>query len=286
MFTAANYLDISMSFNKSGFSSMVYKHLRKPVLIAGVLIGGSSVFAGAAKANLHVFECNFTNVSSDQRCTNPSNWTYAGSPPPQTSPPLQLGDKLLNVISYSFSDYSTGAPTPTTPSGHFDFSWLDPNNDGIPNYADDAWNVRTVFDNTVTGDGSNIATGTLNYTLQITDPGWTFTNVELDSGHIGSGVSVNKYINDPAFPMANPASPAGIPYLISTDGSTSNKPLGGTFVNVTDTYTVTAGGGLGAFNNGFKQTPAPLPILGVGAAFGSIRKLRKFSSQLKTFSMG
>lgn len=31
--------------------------------------------------------------------------------------------------------------------------------------------------------------------------------------------------------------------------------------------------------------PGPLPLLGVGAAFGSIRKLRKFSSQLKTFSM-
>jgi|688.fasta_scaffold74948_8 hypothetical protein len=34
------------------------------------------------------------------------------------------------------------------------------------------------------------------------------------------------------------------------------------------------------------SVPAPLPLLGVGAAFGSIRKLRKFSSQLKTFSMG
>jgi hypothetical protein len=34
------------------------------------------------------------------------------------------------------------------------------------------------------------------------------------------------------------------------------------------------------------SVPAPLPFLGVGAAFGSIRKLRKFSSQLKTFSMG
>ena len=40
--------------------------------------------------------------------------------------------------------------------------------------------------------------------------------------------------------------------------------------------------------NSFQQheVPAPLPLLGVGAAFGSIRKLRKFSSQLKTFSMG
>jgi hypothetical protein len=116
----------------------------------------------------------------------------------------------------------------------------------------------------------------LNYTLQITDPGWQFANVELDSGHIGTGVTVTKAI-------------AGLtpsPYLTSTDGSASNKPLGGTFVNVTDAYSVTASGGLGAFNNGFTQTPAPLPILGVGAAFGSIRKLRKFSSRLKTFSMG
>jgi len=38
--------------------------------------------------------------------------------------------------------------------------------------------------------------------------------------------------------------------------------------------------------NAYKQVPAPLPILGAGVALGSIRKLRKFSSRLKTFSMG
>jgi hypothetical protein len=47
---------------------------------------------------------------------------------------------------------------------------------------------------------------------------------------------------------------------------------------------------LDAIQNNYTQrnhdVPAPLPLLGVGAAFGSIRKLRKFSSQLKTFSMG
>lgn len=31
--------------------------------------------------------------------------------------------------------------------------------------------------------------------------------------------------------------------------------------------------------------PAPLPLLGIGAAFGSIRKLRNFSSKLKSFSL-
>jgi hypothetical protein len=185
-----------------------------------------------------------------------------------------LGDKLLNIVSHSFTDLGGG---PVSPSGHFDFTWLDPLNDGISNYRDDTWNVRTVFDNPVTGDVTlGPATGTLNYTLQIQDPGWQFANVELDSGHIGTGVTVTKAI-------------AGLtpsPYLTSIDGAPSNAPLSGTLVNVTDTYSVTASGGLGAFNNGFTQTPAPLPILGVGAAFGSIRKLRKFSSRLKTFSMG
>jgi hypothetical protein len=39
-------------------------------------------------------------------------------------------------------------------------------------------------------------------------------------------------------------------------------------------------------NNGLATAPAPLPILGTAAVFGSIRKARKFSSQLKVFRMG
>ena len=54
---------------------------------------------------------------------------------------------------------------------------------------------------------------------------------------------------------------------------------------VRDTWTAT-NAGVDNLANDYAQTPAPLPLLGVGAAFGSIRKLRKFSSQLKTFSMG
>lgn len=51
-----------------------------------------------------------------------------------------------------------------------------------------------------------------------------------------------------------------------------------------DTWTATSAG-VDNFANDYQQVPAPLPLLGVGAVFGSIRKLRKFSSQLKTFSM-
>lgn len=42
--------------------------------------------------------------------------------------------------------------------------------------------------------------------------------------------------------------------------------------------------GIGALNsvtNTFRQVPGPLPVLGAGLAFGSIHKLRKFSSELK-----
>ena len=64
-------------------------------------------------------------------------------------------------------------------------------------------------------------------------------------------------------------------------------PLSGTSISVTDSWVITPGMGvIDSINNTYMQNvPAPLPLLGVGAAFGSIRKLRKFSTRLKTFSM-
>jgi hypothetical protein len=264
-----------MSFHKSGISSMRFKHFRKPVLIAGVLIGGASMVAGSAQAAIYNSRCNFSILQTECKGTSGLGWTTNPLPVPG-NPPLQLGDKLLNIIDYAFNDF-TNLGVPTKASGHFDFSYLDQNGAG-PDPAD-TWNVRTVFDNAVTGDAvAGPATGFLNYTLQITDPRFHFNTVELDSAHIGSGASVTKTI-------------AGLlpaPYQTSIDGSSVTSPLSGTFVNVTDNYSVVAAAGINSFNNGFTQrdVPAPLPILGVGAAFGSIRKLRKFSSQLKTFSMG
>ena len=83
----------------------------------------------------------------------------------------------------------------------------------------------------------------------------------------------------------------GLPMLMAdetvTQSSASFDP-GLKTISVRDEYLVTDGS-INSFQNSYTQTtevPAPLPLLGVGAAFGSIRKLRKFSSQLKTFSMG
>ena len=268
---------------------MALKRLRKPVLIAGVLIGGASVFAGAAQADIRSWRCDFPGFppgTSDTFCNDINNWTYnpaPGSDPYPTPPRLVLGDKELSNISYLFENKNGGITT--NPSGHFDFTWNDPDGD-LTGYADDQWSVITTFDTSVTGTPGSDATGTLNYTLSILG-GQVFRDVELDSEHTGSGGVVRKYIDDPAFPMGNPAIPVGSALLVSTNGAAVGPvPLGGTSVNVTDTYSVSAAGSLDSFDNTFTQTPAPLPILGVGAAFGSIRKLRKFSSRLKTVSMG
>ena len=122
------------------------------------------------------------------------------------------------------------------------------------------------------------------YEATITDPNNVFSAVDLDSD---------------ADPFASPPSVLEATYtfaggnsaimLASTNGSSSVSQVTGgpTLITVNNSYNG-AGGAIDTMENSFQQeeVPAPLPLLGVGAAFGSIRKLRKFSSQLKTFSMG
>ena len=76
-----------------------------------------------------------------------------------------------------------------------------------------------------------------------------------------------------------------IDILSLTNNVADNGPAFGKVLYVKDVWN--GPGAIDNLSNEFnQQVPAPLPLLGVGAAFGSIRKLRKFSSQLKTFSMG
>jgi hypothetical protein len=112
----------------------------------------------------------------------------------------------------------------------------------------------------------------------ITNPGWTFADVELDADHSGIGQEVTKTITG--------GSPDPL-VLVSMNGMPDGPvPLSGTSINVTDSWSLDpATGTIMSISNTYQQVPAPLPILGAGAAFGSIRKLRKFSSRLKTFSM-
>ncbi|MFM7170531.1 MAG: hypothetical protein ACKOYH_06730, partial [Cyanobium sp.] len=84
-------------------------------------------------------------------------------------------------------------------------------------------------------------------------------------------------------------------------------PIGGAFVeDFYKNYVITSSGTLFPANSfadfdaavkkkiefeatGGGQTssvPGPLPVLGIAAAFGSVRRMKKFSHHLKTYSMG
>ena len=249
---------------------MLFKRLRQPVLIAGVLVAGATMVGGSAQATTWTSTCAF-GPSNPTACTGPSGagWTTTNIPLPNVgapgNPPLQLGDKLLNIVSYSFAN--SGVVAPPNEPGHFDFEWQDASTPNV--FGDDNWNVRTVFDNTLSGvlpTPAFDAIGMLNYTLSIVGSGSTFKDVEVDSAHTGFGNTVIKTIISP------PVS------ITSIDGNPVSAPLSGTFVDVTDTYRVTNTGGLNSFSNGFTQSdapvPGPLPLFGLGAAFGFSRRLR------------
>jgi hypothetical protein len=114
--------------------------------------------------------------------------------------------------------------------------------------------------------------------MNITDPNFTFSSAALMGAIQSNNPTVNKKIY----------SNSAFTNLICdiTIGPSANQTcnISGQQIWVQDTWV--SGQGVDNFSNDFQQeVPAPLPLLGVGAALGSIRKLRKFSSQLKTFSM-
>jgi hypothetical protein len=234
--------------------------LSKTLLTASLLGGAalSTLGAGSALAGGRL-DCRFGASTSIHPLCSTINWSTG----------WDLGDKKLTNLTY----FPTIGPAEAPPSGDFSFIWDEL---GAPGFYDDEWTTLAVFDPSI---GPPI-TGSYSYDLAITQPGWTFKDVELDSDHVGTGTEANKVVTDSsgAIILASLESINGVP-----DGP---DPLSGTHIKVTDSWEIDPmTGKIMAISNSFTQVPAPLPILGAGAAFGSIRKLRKFSSRLKTFSM-
>jgi len=235
--------------------------LSKALLTAGLLGGAalSTLGAGSAQAMQSRNDCAFgdTSMSGFVKCRD-VNWTTGWT----------KGDKTLTNLTF--------LPTIAEnedPSGVFSFIWDDfTNNDVSP---DDMWTVLAEFNPALPPPN----TGSYSYDLAITDPGWTFKDVELDVDHAGTGQDVTKVVkNAVGTTIATLNSINGMP-----DGP---DPISGTFISVTDTWDLDPNTGtIMSISNSYTQTPAPLPILGAAAALGSLRKLRKFSSRLKTFSM-
>jgi hypothetical protein len=235
--------------------------LSKALLTAGLLGGAalSTLGAGSAQAASDRRDCSFGTDTSHPLSLCSSFPTLGWT----------LEDKVLtNLI------FNPAIPVGGPPSGDFSFIYDDFGTPGLS--VEDEWTTLAVFDPSI-GPPS---TGSYSYDLAITQPGWTFKDVELDSDHVGTGTEANKVVTDSsgAIILASLESINGVP-----DGP---DPLSGTHIKVTDSWEIDPmTGKIMAISNSFTQVPAPLPILGAGAAFGSIRKLRKFSSRLKTFSM-
>jgi len=232
--------------------------LSKTLLTAGLLGGAalSTLAAGSAQAASE--SCSFGTSTEHDQCSTiiwSTGWT--------------LGDKNLTSLTY----FPGIGPIDAPPSGTFSFIWDEL---GRPGYLDDEWTTLATFDPAI----GLPDTGSYSYNLAITQPGWYFNDVELDSDHVGVGTKATKLVED--------ALGGDIAYLESINGMPDGPvPISGTSIKVTDTWDIDPNTGkISSISNSFTQVPAPLPLLGAGAVLGSIRKLRKFSSQLKTFSMG
>jgi hypothetical protein len=237
--------------------------LSKALLTAGLLGGAavSTLVAGSAQA-FPRFDCAFgdTSMSGFVKCSDvtwSTGWT--------------LVDKQLTNLTF-LPTIPEGGP----PSGIFSFVYDDFGAAGLS--VEDMWTTLATFNPSLPPPN----TGSYSYDLAIIEPyksqGWTFANVELDVDHSGIGQKVTKTITGGSPDPLVLESMNGMP-----DGPDA---LSGTSINVTDEWMLDpATGTVMSISNTYQQVPAPLPILGAGAAFGSIRKLRKFSSRLKTFSM-
>jgi hypothetical protein len=231
--------------------------LSKALLTAG-LLGGTAVAtlgAGSAQAAGDQRDCSFGGSLSGHPLCSPSTvWT--------------IGDKRLTNLFFD-----PAIPVAGPPTGTFSFIWDDFGAPGIS--LEDMYSTLVTFDPAI----PEPSTGSYSYDLAITAGGYTFGSVELDVDHVGAGQNVQKVVKD--------ALGSTIATLNSVDGMPAGPvDISGTSIKVTDTWTLNpATGTISSISNSYTQVPAPLPILGAGAAFGSIRKLRKFSSRLKTFSM-
>jgi hypothetical protein len=232
--------------------------LSKALLTAGLLGGAAVATLGAGSAQ--AISCSFGNSMAHGLCSA-VNWATGWT----------VGDKTLTNLTY----FPTIGPAEAPPTGTFEFVYDDFGAPGLS--LEDKWTTLVTFDPTI----PDPATGSYSYDLAITKPSWTFKDVEFDTMHVGTGTKANKIVKD--------ALGSTIASLESLDGmSDGPDPISGTFIKVTDTWEINpATGNISSISNSYTQTqvPAPLPLLGVGAAFGSIRKLRKFSTRLKTFSM-
>jgi hypothetical protein len=255
--------------------------LSKTLLTAGLLGGAalSTLSAGSAQAAWDLHEplgyiCTIAPIMGCEKAPAPG----ATTPTPVARPGggMYPEDKLLTLLDWDgLLDGDTIAFTKQAASWELDLDFqLD----------------RTASFN---------PTGSLDYKIEIVNPAaaddWHFEDAQLSSllsqipaVPVGPFEVTKSIYSDAGFTnlllkLTNNELPPVAGTLVASG------PISGQTIYVRDEWSIPVDSNttIDAIQNNYTQdVPAPLPLLGVGAVFGSIRKLRKFSSQLKTFSMG
>ena len=133
------------------------------------------------------------------------------------------------------------------------------------------WSVITNFNPTPTG----IVNGTLSYNIAISGTSAQFDTATVQTNAAGIGVAGNPRV-------ASTITGITTPFLVSApDGPTTrNFAPNLTNISVSQNFTALSPRRINGFTTDFTQkVPAPLPLLGAGAAFGFSRRLR---SHIKT----
>lgn len=233
--------------------------LSKALLTAGLLGGAAVATLGAGSA-----QAAFTSIPGGYTCTFGVNCAADAN----VFTGIVGGDKKLALLDWGLADGTSaiGNQAGIADGSTLQFTYQTP--DLHP------WHV----DVDLAGNDTN--GGFLKYTVDITDPNSFFTSAALMGSIQSNNPSVNKKIYSDSL-LTNLICDITIGPSANQTCNISGQQIQQIWVQ--DTWV--DGQGVDNFSNDFQQVPAPLPLLGVGAALGSIRKLRKFSSQLKTFSM-
>lgn len=224
--------------------------LAKALLGAAVVLAsaGSLVSAGGAQA-ANNYSC------APRAAAGPGGFVNLAFSAIGIGDTVTCADKTFTVNSFDF-----GGNT-----GNINFEWVPV--DPAPGYVDDLFSTDINFSPSIVGP----QTGFFDYTVQITQPGWVFNTVQLDSA-----VAVNP--RSPGDTSVIKEIRSG-PLLNSINGAQVGPiPLAGvTSLSVRDTWSVAQGDVLTNVKDTFTQAsevPGPLPLLGAAAAFGWSRKLR------------
>lgn len=279
---------IAMSQNKIRWSQLLQRWGRATLLSSATLVGAMSVLsAGSAQAVI----CGFDPMGFNT-CTygnqflggGPGDLANPGPIPPTISGPFtgQWFDTQIAIgLDYYPTDKQIKYVVPFQNSNGFSvWGWVDNNDSGtwrIPPdpHSTDFWVSYVPFNIPVTLPDS------LEYMVRITEPGYRFEDVGLIADLFGDA-SVTKDV----YTVSNGGKGSLIGSLTFNSSSDPDAllllPLNDyQELYIVDTVNPGSNGAVSDYYDAFRQerfippAPGPLPLLGVGSAFGFSRKLRR-----------